>query len=281
MTGVGGVEAILGVRERWAGVATIQIVAFPQSGIVRCPGVAERLDEALRLGADLVGGLDPLGIDGDVAGHLDVVFRLAERHGKGIDVHLHDAGEDGLAEILDIAASTAAAGLAGRVTVSHAFALGSVPEARAALAAERLAAAGVAVLTSAPGAAAMPPVRLLRQAGVRVVAGSDNVRDLWSPLGNASMLERCMLVAYRSGYRSDADLASCLDLATTEAAALLGLADRGLAPGARADLIVVDAGSVPQAIAERPRPAAVITGGRLAAGALPGLDPMPVPAPAR
>ena len=103
----------------------IQIVAFPQNGILRDPGTAELLDEALAAGADLIGGLDPAGIDGDVKGHLDVVFGLAERHGVGVDIHLHDAGALGCFELRDIAARTIATGLQGRVAVSHAFALGS------------------------------------------------------------------------------------------------------------------------------------------------------------
>ena len=261
--GVRNLERILALRERWASDATIQIVAFPQSGILRCPGAQELLAEALALGADLVGGLDPVGIDGDLDGHLDVVFGLATRFGRGVDIHLHDPGETGLGEILSIVDRTQAAGLGGRVTVSHAFALGSVPQDAAARAAERLAAAGVSILTSAPGAGAMPPIRLLRRAGVTVFAGSDNIRDAWSPFGNASMLERCMLVAYRSGFRTDPDLASCLDLATSAAASVLGLADHGLRPGAHADLLALDAASVPQAIVERPAPVAVIRRGRV------------------
>ena len=261
--GVRNLERILALRERWAADVTIQVVAFPQSGILRCPPVRELLAEALALGADLVGGLDPLGIDGDLDGHLDVIFWLATRFGRGVDIHLHDGGEPGLGEIVAIADRTRAAGLGGRVTVSHAFALGSVPPEAAARAAERLAAAGVSILTSAPGSAAMPPVRLLRGAGVTVFAGSDNIRDAWSPFGNASMLERCMLVAYRSGFRTDPDLTSCLDLATTAAASVLGLADHGLRPGAHADLLALDASSVPHAIVERPMPAVVIRRGRV------------------
>ena len=76
-------------------------------------------------GADLVGGLDPAGFDNDVKGQLDIVFGLAEAFGKGIDIHLHDGGETGAAELRDIAERTIAAGLQGRVAVSHAFALGS------------------------------------------------------------------------------------------------------------------------------------------------------------
>ena len=261
--GVRNLERILALRERWASAVDIQVVAFPQSGIVKCPGARGLLAEALALGADLVGGLDPLGIDGDLDGPLDVVFGLATRFGRGVDIHLHDAGDAGLGEILAIAERTQAAGLGGRVTISHAFALGSVPPDAVARAAERLAAAGVSILTSAPGAAPMPPVRRLRSAGVTVFAGSDNIRDAWSPFGNASMLERCMLVAYRSGFRTDPDLASCLDLATSAAASALGLADRGLRPGAHADLLALEAASVPQAIVERPAPLLVIRRGRV------------------
>jgi cytosine deaminase len=263
VTRVANLERILALREKWAGDVTIQVVAFPQSGIVTCPGVRDLLEESLRLGADLVGGLDPLGIDGNLDGHLDVVFGLATRFGRGVDIHLHDGGEAGLGEILAIAERTRQSGLGGRVTVSHAFALGSVPPDAAARAAERLAAAGVSILTSAPGSAAMPPVRVLQRAGVTVFAGSDNVRDAWSPFGNASMLERCMLVAYRSGFRTDPDLASCLDLATSAAASVLGLADHGLRPGAHADLLVLGASSLPQAIVERPSPDIVMRRGRI------------------
>jgi cytosine deaminase len=261
--GTTNLERILVLRQAWAPAVTVQVVAFPQSGILACPGARELLEEALRLGADLVGGLDPLGIDGDVDAHLDVVFGLAGRYGRGIDIHLHDAGEPGLRELTTIAERTRAAGLSGRVAVSHAFCLGSVTPEAAARAAELLAACGVAILTSAPGSAPMPPVKLLRSAGVTVFAGSDNVRDAWSPLGNASMLERCMLVAYRSGFRTDEDLTGCLDLATSSAASALGLADHGLWPGACADLLVLNAASVPQVIAERPSPELVIRRGRV------------------
>jgi cytosine deaminase len=260
VTGLRHVEAVLRLRETWSPFVDIEVVAFPQSGIRRCPGTLDLLGEALRMGCDLVGGLDPVGIDEDLDGHLDAVFGLAQRHRKGIDIHLHDQGEPGLAEILAIAERTRADGLAGHVTVSHAFALGSVEPARAAYAADRLAEAGVAILTSAPGAAPMPPVALLRKAGVCVVAGSDNIRDAWSPFGNASMLERCWLVAYRCGFRTDEDIEGAFDLATSQAAALLGI-DRVLARESPADLIAVSADSLAQAIIERPRPDLVLRGG--------------------
>jgi cytosine deaminase len=280
-TKLSNVEALLRLREAWSSVVDIQIVAFPQSGIIRCRGIAALLDEALAMGCDLVGGLDPVGIDQDLPGHLDVVFDLAERRGVGIDLHLHDPGEPGLATLRAVAERTKALSLGGKVTVSHAFCLGSAEAGRAAQIAEELAKAGVAILTSAPGAAPMPPVRLLREAGVRVAAGSDNIRDCWSPVGNANMLERCWLIAWRAGLRTDADIASVLDLATGEAAQMLSLADYGIAAGARANLAAFDATHVARAIIERPPPDLVMRdgqvahdSGRLAANMLPRL-PLP------
>ena len=77
------------------------------------PDVADLLDTAIREGADLVGGLDPAGIDNDVEGHLGVIFRIAERHGVGLDIHLHDPGPLGCWELRQIAARTLAADSSG------------------------------------------------------------------------------------------------------------------------------------------------------------------------
>ncbi|MFN8555785.1 MAG: metal-dependent hydrolase, partial [Dehalococcoidia bacterium] len=92
MAGLGNLEAVLAARERYRHAVAIEIVAFPQSGITSCPGMGDLLDAAVRNGADLIGGLDPIGFDRDLHGHLDAVFGIAERHGVGIDLHLHDPG---------------------------------------------------------------------------------------------------------------------------------------------------------------------------------------------
>ena len=263
--GLRNLNSILEVRERFRGLVTIEIVAFPQSGILRSPGTAALLDEAAASGADLIGGLDPVGIDGDLAGHLDSVFAIAARHGKGIDIHLHDGGEVGLAQIDAIAERTVAGGLSGKVAVSHAFALGSVPLDTAKRAADRLARASVAIMSHGPGAATMPPLLMLRDHGVRVFAGSDNIRDAWSPFGNGDMLERAMLIGYRGNYRRDEELAFTLDLVTTNAAKVLGLEDYGLRVGGPADLVVVEADTVAEAVATRPGRKMVIKAGRVVA----------------
>ncbi|MCF2529472.1 amidohydrolase [Yinghuangia soli] len=262
--GLAGLHALLAVREACRDLIGIQLVAFPQSGVVTAPGVADLLDAALREGADLVGGLDPVGFDGDMAGQLDVVFGLAERHGAGIDIHLHDGGADGIAQLREIARRTAALDLGGRVAVSHAYALGQVGDGELGRTAEVLAQAGVAIMTNGP-AGTTPPVRRLRELGVRVFAGSDNIRDAWWPYGTGDMLERATIIGLQCDLMTDTGLHDAADLATDAAAAALGLSGYGLAPGCRADLVAVDAASVPEAVAAHPARLLVLHGGRVTA----------------
>jgi cytosine deaminase len=260
-----GLHALLEVREKARDLVDIQIVAFPQSGVMIAPGVADLLDAAVGEGADLVGGLDPAGIDNDVKGQLDATFGIAERRGVGLDIHLHDFGPLGCAELREISARTEVAGLNGRVAVSHAFALGDVDDAEFGRTAEALAAAGVAIMTNGPGPVPMPPVKKLRAAGVTVFAGSDNIRDAWSPYGNGDMLERAMLIGYRQGLLADDDLVLAFDLATHAAARVLGLEGYGLAEGCFADLVAVRAESVAEAVASHPARFLVMKRGKVVA----------------
>jgi cytosine/adenosine deaminase-related metal-dependent hydrolase len=263
--GLRGFEGVMTARGRLRGVVSVQVVAFPQSGVVSRPGTAELLEQAVKDGAELIGGVDPSGIDGDAAGQLDVVFGIAGRHGAGVDIHLHDGGEEGAEQIRLIAERTRALGLAGKVAVSHAFCLGMVDERRLATLLELLREQRIAIMTAAPGDRPSPPVRRLREAGVTVGAGSDGVRDAWTPFGNADMLERAMLVAYRNGYRTDPLLHDALDIATRANARVLGLEGYGLEVGCRADLVVVPGETLAEIVAMRPPRALVVSGGRVVA----------------
>jgi cytosine deaminase len=261
--GLKNLHAVLEVRERFRDLVTIQIVAFPQSGIARSPGTAKLLDEAIVQGADLVGGLDPVGIDRDLGGHLDAIFSIADRRGIGIDIHLHDGGEGGIAEMLAIAERTRTLGLKGKVAISHAFALGSVATDLAECTADVLAESGVAIMSHGPGAATMPPLPLLRAHGVEVFGGSDNIRDAWSPFGNGDMLERAMLIGYRANFRHDHELLLPYQMVTEAAAHVLGLKDYGIRVGGPADFVAVEAGSIAEAVAARPPRKWVMKAGRV------------------
>ncbi|MBT0993700.1 amidohydrolase family protein [Cellulomonas sp. DKR-3] len=252
-------EQVLTLREQLVDVLDLQVVAFPQSGIVTAPGVADLLDQGLRLGADVVGGLDPAGFDGDAQQHLDVVFALAERHGARVDIHLHELGAAGGEQLRLIAERTAALGLHGRVAVSHAYGLGTLGAEETRRCADVLASAGVAVMTNGP-AGPMPPVLLLRERGVTVFSGTDNVRDAWWPYGDGDMLTIARTVAYQQGFRSDDELGVALDLVTGSAARALGAAGYGLLPGAPADLVVVEATCAAEAVAAPARRTVVRSG---------------------
>lgn len=261
--GLAGLHALLRLKERYWDLVDIQIVAFPQSGVITDRGTADLLDAAIREGADLVGGLDPAGIDHDVTGHLDAIFAVAGKHGVGLDIHLHDPGPLGAFELRQIAARTLALGLQGKVAVSHAFALGQVDDFEFGRTAEALAEARIAVMTNGPGPVAMPPVRRLKAAGVTVFAGSDNIRDAWSPYGDGDLLRRAMIIGYRQDFLADDDLAQAFAMVTEIPAAVLGIDHYGLAPGCRADIVLLAAHSVPEAVAGVPQDRTVIKRGRL------------------
>jgi cytosine deaminase len=263
--GLASLETILAVREAYRDRIDIQLVAFPQSGILACPGTAELMDAAFELGCDVVGGLDPASFDRDVEGHLDVVFGIAERRGVDVDIHLHDGGTMGLFTIEQIAARTRALGMAGHVAVSHAYCLGDLPEAALRKATAMLATSGVAIMTNAPGHHGFPPVAALRAEGVTVFSGSDNIRDSWWPYGDGDMLRRANMIGYRSGFFEDHQLAAAFDVVTDAGAKALRLDGYGLAVGAKADFVVLDAVHVPEAVVAVPGNRSVYKQGRLVA----------------
>lgn len=263
--GLSSLETILMVREDYKDIIDIQLVAFPQSGILKSPGTPELMDAAIAMGADLVGGLDPLSFDRDIKGHLDVVFGIAGKRGVDIDIHLHDAGTLGAMTIEDICARTTALGMQGHVAVSHAYGLGDLGLDPMKKIAALVARSGVSIMTNAPGNHNFPPVALLRAAGVTVFSGSDNIRDSWWPFGDGDMLRRAEIIAYRSGFYTDPELAAAFDVVTSAGATALGLEGYGIAVGARADFVTLAADHVPEAVVTIPKPRRVFKGGRLVA----------------
>ncbi|WP_244296819.1 amidohydrolase [Paenarthrobacter nitroguajacolicus] len=261
-----GLQNIHGVRaaaERLAPLLDVQIVAFPQFGLLSNPGTLELLEAALAEGADLVGGIDPVSVDGDLHGHLDAVFGLANKHGRDLDIHLHDAGPEGLAQVRAIAQRTLAEGLQGRVTIGHAFAVcdPAQPELGATL--DAMAEAGMWMATCALGADPVPALDLMESHGVRVALGSDGVRDSWSPFGTGSMLDRAHLLGYRTGALTDEELERCFRMATAAGAELVGSAAvNGFSGHGSDDRLEFAANSIPELVVDRPAPLRIVRSGR-------------------
>lgn len=263
--GLRHLDGVHQTREALAGRVEIQTVAFPQSGLLIRPGTAALLDEALAQGADVLGGLDPSAIDRDPAQSLDVLFGLADKHGKPVDIHLHEPGDLGAFTLDLILDRTEALGLAGRVVISHAFCLGGVDAKRLDGLLKRMAALDVAVLTTAPPSRPVPAVRACREAGVTIFGGNDGIRDTWTPYGSPDMLARAMMIGLRNDLRRDDEVQWAFDCVSASAARACGFADYGLTPGARADLVLVQASGVAEAVAQRAPRRLVVSSGRIVA----------------
>lgn len=263
--GLQHVEAMLALREKYKHLIDMQLVAFPQGGLLIAPGTLELMQQALDLGVDVVGGIDPAGIDRDPIRHLTTIFELATRYKRGIDIHLHDLGELGRWEFERICDMTEEMGLQGQVLISHGYALGAFPPADLHPLADRLAALNISVMTCAPPAVTVPPVAMLRSRGVTVCSGSDGIRDAWSPMGNGDMLERAMLMALRFGWSKDEDLAMAFDVVTQGGARALNIANYGIAVGNPANLLLLPAENVAEAVVNRPLQRTVISRGQVVA----------------
>lgn len=259
------VEGVIGTRAALRDVQQIQVVAFPQSGLLKREGTAELLDRAMASGADVLGGLDPCAIDGDPVRSLDTLFAIAERYAAPLDIHLHEPGAMGAFSLELILDRTEAHGLQGKVAISHGFCLGDVSDAEREALLARMAKLGVSLITSAPPSRTVPPLLACRRAGVTVAGGNDGIRDTWSPYGKPDMLDRAMFIGMRYNLRQDDEIAVALDCVTNSGARACGFADYGLAIGDRADLVLVDAQTVAQAVVSQPVRRLVVAGGRIVA----------------
>ncbi|WP_336772485.1 amidohydrolase family protein [Paenibacillus sp. MMO-58] len=255
--GLSHLEDILEVREHFRGRMNIEIVAFPQQGLLRSQSISI-MKEALRAGADYVGGVDPAGLDGQVDASLEAMFELGTEFNAGVDLHLHDPGHLGTYTISRFADLTLKASQSGRTAVSHAYCLGQVSEAESRELAQKLSASKVAIMTSVPIDRPMPRVDQLLQEGVRVHVGSDNILDAWSPFGNGDLLARGSRLAEKFGWITDEQLLQTYLLISSDS----------LVPkvGDRASFSLVNALNARHAIAAVPPREAVFSGGILVGG---------------
>lgn len=263
--GVSGIEGVMAARAALAPLVEMQVVAFPQSGMLVRPGTVELLDRALAMGAEVVGGLDPSAIDRDPKGHLDAVFALSQKHGRPIDIHLHEPGDLGAFAIELMLERVRALGMQGRLVVSHAFCLGDLPDRQSEAMMAEMAKEGIAIATTATPARVVPSLVKARAAGIPVFAGNDGIRDTWGPYGVPDMLQRAMIVGMRNNLRRDDEVMLALEAVSTEGARGCGFADYGLAPGDRADLVLVRAETVAEAVVAQPPRRLVVAAGRVVA----------------
>lgn len=260
-------EGVLATREEFKAAMTMQLVAFPQSGLLVRPGTTALLEEAVKLGADCIGGLDPSTVDRDPVRHLDFVFGIADRYGVEVDIHLHEPGTLGAFAVELIAERTRALGLQGRVTISHVFCLGMIDDAYLNRIIDLLLENRINIMSLGSGVSAFPPLQQLHAAGVTLCTGSDGVRDTWGPYNSFDMLDRVKFLGYRCGFRKDEEVEFLLSMATHGGAKVMGDTAYGLAVGCRADLVVVPGDTPAEAVINLPPRTYVFKAGQLVAAA--------------
>ena len=295
--GLKHLEALLNVREKYRHRVTLQVVAFPQQGLLEQPAMYALLREAFRMGADAMGGscnLDPLvGSSADAKRYIDLALAMAMEAGVDLDLHADLGLPEKIAlddlEIVHLAQRTIEYGYQGRVTAGHVCALDSA-EAEAAEKAIALIREARINVISQPDLfrlgredrrsvrRGLTRVKALLAAGVNVAFASNNVRDAYRPLGNFDLLEEGLVLAYGAHMDSVAELESLLRMCTENAARVLRLERYGLNEGDRADLVVLDAPSPSAALARQAEKLLVFKDGVLVAAnwrknELYGLDP--------
>lgn len=272
--GFAGFETILQLKEEYKDMVDMQVVAFPQEGVIKAPGTEEMMHQAMDMGADVVGGI-PYN-DTSANDHIDLIFEIAKKYDKDIDFHQDFADEADNISIEYLCQKTIAEGYQGRVSVGHLTALHALPEAKLQPIIALMAKANVSVMALPAtdlhlGARAdeynvrraVTPIRKLRDGGVNVCIATNNIRNAFTPYGTGDILQTAMLAIPVGHLGGASDLPTVLPMITTNPARALGLNNYGLTVGKQADLVLLDTYKVEDAIIDLPTRLFVIKNGNV------------------
>jgi cytosine deaminase len=272
-------EGLLALRERRRDVVHIEVVAFPQEGIMRNPGTDLLMEEAMRLGADVVGGLPWFEmLDEDARAHIDWCFGLAKKHDKDIHMLVDDTDNPMSRSLEYLAVKTMREGYQGRVSASHCGALAAYNEVHARKVMDLLKEANVSISSNphislvVQGRYDLEPIRRgitrakqLWQVGVNVFSSQDDVADPFYPFGRNDQQEVVSYVCHTAHMTTRNEIDAAFDFVTYNAARALRLQNYGLDPGCKADLNILAAPSVPQVLRLQQPPWWVVRDGRILA----------------
>ena len=270
------VEALLEVKARVRPYLDLQLVAFPQDGVLRAPGALDNLKRALGMGVDVVGGIPHFERTmADGATSVRLLCELAADLGLPVDMHCDESDDPLSRHVETLADQTHRLGLHGRVTGSHLTSMHSMDNYYVSKLLALMAEAQLHVVAnplinitlqgrqdSYPKRRGMTRVPELLQAGINVAFGQDCVLDPWYSLGSGDMLEVAHMGLHVAQMTSQAGMRQCFEAVTTNAASVLGLEQYGLAPGCRADFVLLQAATPAEAIRLRATRLAVFKAGR-------------------
>ncbi len=277
--GLTPLEALVDVCQRFADVIDLQIVAFPQLGILKDPGTEKLLRQAMERGADVIGGM-PFNeaTPADSREHIRIAFDIARAHDADVDMHIDETDDPNARTLEMLCEATIENGWQGRVTAGHTCALAAYDDAYAERVIDLVAEAGLHMITNPatnlmlqgrgdahPKRRGITRVMELLATGVNVSFGQDNLRDMFYPFGRDDPLELAWLAAHAAHMSQPDEIEAVFAMATVNGARVLGLTDYGTEPGCAGDLVILDARSAAEAITTRADRRYVIKRGRVVA----------------
>lgn len=260
--GLRPLEGVIAAREKYRDLIDIQIVAFPQEGILRDPGTEDLMWQAMEMGADVVGGMpfNEAGPD-DSRRHIEIAFEIARKFNADIDMHVDETDDPDARTLEMLADQTMDNGYEGRVTAGHTCALAAYPDdyARAVIAKARQARLNMITnpatnlmlqgrLDHQPKRRGITRVGELLAAGLNVSFGQDCIRDTFYPFGRDDPLEVALITAHAAHLSQPDEIEQLFAMPTVNAAQLLRLTDYGLEPGKAADVVIIDTTDATEAI---------------------------------
>ncbi|MEI7969508.1 MAG: amidohydrolase family protein [Betaproteobacteria bacterium] len=285
------VEALLHVKKQVAPYLDLQLVAFPQDGVLRSPGALDNLLRALDLGVDVVGGIPHFERTmAEGAQSVRQLCELAAQRGLRVDMHCDETDDPLSRHIETLAFETQRLGLQGRVTGSHLTSMHSMDNYYVSKLIPLVAEAGVSAVANPlinitiqgrhdtyPKRRGMTRVPELLAAGVPVAFGHDCVMDPWYSLGSGDMLEVAHMGLHVAQMTGQDAMRACFRAVTETPARILGLEGYGLAPGCHADFVLLQAGDPVEALRLRATRLAVVRRGRIVARMAPATASLHLP----
>jgi len=259
-----GVKSLLKAKDAYQDIVDVQVVAFPQDGVVREPGTADLIRECMDLGANVVGGIPWIEFtDEDEQAHIDQMFEIAMEHNADVSMLVDDAGDAGLRTLEKLAVKTIEEDWTGRSLAHHARAMAMYPEPYFRKLAALLKRAQLGVVSDPHTGPLHARVKELLREGALVCLGQDDIADAYYPFGCNSMLEVGFLNVHLLWMTTFPEMETVYDMITTEAARAMNIPRFRIKVGNPAHLVVLNAKSVYEALWYHERPRYVISHGKL------------------
>lgn len=279
---IGGLKPLSGVvklQQKFKGIVDIDLIAFPQEGIVKDPGCDKLMAEAMENGCTIVGGMPANeNCPADSLAHVKYCFDLAEKYDADVDMHVDETDDPFYRTLEMVADETIKRGWEGRVTAGHTCALAAYDDHYAAYVIEKVARAKMNIITNPvtnlmlqgrldkqPIRRGITRVKELLEAGVNVSFGQDCVKDTFYPYGSGDMLQVANVTAHAAQMSLPPEIEKLYDMITVDAAKILRLKDYGLKEGCRANLVVINAKDARDSIRLEPERLYVIREGKILA----------------